>query len=525
MKNKLHCIALAASLQAAVAVHGAITVFRNGDDFLVKSRFSAEKDIVIRITRVANEESYLVPAGSDILEYAKGLRLHANADEYPATMFSGYGYLSGNHGSSYGRLVTIPGHGMTDQEIGTELKDADNKRYCIIRIEDPDNLFIHPLNTGTPGRAWFTTFKGDKLFRNGTELKVTASKMGQMRPLNRIYRLELLMDGTKPLPDKTVMQCDFLDQILVHDVVQPEAVVDYLLSHPGRKPVPEFQPKWMMQKMDNSPELQDYAKLPVLMQVENRYRYQDRGCSVLYRKCSFPVNLRSVTQLEQMFGWGGGAIASAALEDFYIPKLKPLRIPKRGDAEQFLEADFSAVFRMPKKMDVSYTIQSKDCIDPEDLPDRFIRLSGKDRHEYGIALGYSLISGCTAKDNRGKDRNDIYFLYHTKKMYPYAYTLKNVTPGTAMETVSYKQYFSPEDDPDATAFYYHRQQDSLIVYFDCHKPLQNHRLNLPPELTGKKLTVIEKTPSVILPEISSVPEAGILFDVNAPHGYLVLKID
>jgi hypothetical protein len=110
-------------------------------------------------------------------------------------------------------------------------------------------------------------------------------------------------------------------------------------------------------------------------------------------------------------------------------------------------------------------------------------------------------------------------------MYPYAYTLNDVTPGTAMETVSYKQYFSPEDDPDATAFYYHRQQDSLVVYFDCHKPLQNHRLNLPPELAGKKLTVIEKTPSVILPEISSVPEAGIHFDVNAPYGYLVLKID
>lgn len=525
MKNKLHCVALAASLQTVVAVQGAITVFRDGDDFLVKSRFSDDKDIVIHINRIANEASYLVPTGSDILEYEKGLRLHKNTDEYPATFFGNYGYLSGNHGSSYGRLVTIPGHGMTDQEIGAELNDVDNNRYCIIRIEDHDNLFIHPLNTGKPGKAKFVFFNGDRLFRNGTELKVTAAKMGQMYPLNRIYRLELLMDGTKPLPDKTVMQCDFLDQILVHDVVRPEAVVDYLLNHPGRKPVPEFQPKWMMQKMDNSPELQEYAKLPALMQVENRYRYQARGCSVLYRKCSFLVNLSSVQQLEQMFGWGGGAIAPAELEDFYIPKLKPLRIPKRGNAEQFLEADFSAVFRMPKEMDVRYTIQREASIDPEDLPDRFIRLSGKDRREYGIVLGYSLFSGCTAKDNRGKDREDIYLLYRGKKMYPYAYTLNDVTPGTAMETVSYKQYFSPEDDPDATAFYYHRQQDSLVVYFDCHKPLQNHRLNLPPELAGKKLTVIEKTPSVILPETSSVPEAGIHFDVNAPYGYLVLKID
>lgn len=415
MKNKLQRLAFAASLNAAVAVQAAITVFRNGDDFLVKSRYSAEKDIVIRITRIANEESYLVPAGSNILEYANGLRLHANADEYPATLFGSYGYLSGNHGSSFGRIVTIPGHGMTVQETGTELTDAGNNRYCIIRIEDRDNLFIHPLNTGTPGRARFSSFSGDKLFRKGAELTVTAAKMSQMYPLNRIYRLELLLDGTTPLPDQTVMKCDFLDQILVHDVVQPEAVVDHLLRHPGRKPVPEFQPVWMMQKMDNSPDLAEFAKLPALMQVENRYRYQDRGCSVLYRKCSFPVNLLSVRQLEQMFGWSGGAIAPAPLEDFYIPKLKPLLMQERGKPEQPLEADFSAVWRLPEKMDVSYTIQRKDYLDPADPPDRFIRLTGKTHREYGIALGYSLFSGCTARENSGKNQEEAFYLYRSKK--------------------------------------------------------------------------------------------------------------
>ncbi len=525
MKNKLLRFALAASLNAAIAVQADITVFRNGDDFLVKSRFSAEQDIVIRITRIANEESYLVPAGSDILAYSGGLRLHANSDEYAATSFGSYGYLSGNHGSSFGRIVTIPQHGMTDQAIGTELSDTGKNRYCIIRIEDPDNLFIHPLSTGIPGHPKFTSFGGDKLFLNEVELKVTAAKMGQLYPLNRIYRLELLLDGTTPLPDQTVMTCNFLDQSLVHDVVQPEAVVDFLLTHPGQKPVPEFQPAWMMQKMDNSPGLSEFAKLPALMQVENRCRYQERGCSVLYRKCSFPVNLLSVRQMEQMFGWNGGAIVTAPLVDFYIPKLKPMRIPERENPAQFLEADFSAVYRMPKSMDVSYTIGKDAYLDPANPPDRFIRLTGKEQREYGIALGYSLFSGCTARNNFGKNQEEAFFLYRSKKMYPYAYTLNNVIPGTVMESVSYKQYFSPEDDPDATAFYFHRQQDSLVVYFDCHKSLKNHRMNLPTSLAGKTVTVIEKSPSIILPALSLVPEEGIHFDVEGAYGFLVLKID
>ncbi|MFA6929874.1 MAG: hypothetical protein WCT05_06065 [Lentisphaeria bacterium] len=85
--------------------------------------------------------------------------------------------------------------------------------------------------------------------------------------------------------------------------------------------------------------------------------------------------------------------------------------------------------------------------------------------------------------------------------------------------------FSPLDDPEATAFFFHQQLDSHVVYFDCHKPLKNHRLNLPLSLTGKALTVLEKTPSVILPKISRVPEEGICIDVDTDSGFLVLKID
>ncbi|MFA6929875.1 MAG: hypothetical protein WCT05_06070 [Lentisphaeria bacterium] len=77
MNTKLQHLVIVASLNAVITLQAAITVYRTGDNFLVKSRFSDEKDIVIRITRIANEESYLVPSGSDILEYASGQHLHA----------------------------------------------------------------------------------------------------------------------------------------------------------------------------------------------------------------------------------------------------------------------------------------------------------------------------------------------------------------------------------------------------------------------------------------------------------------
>ena len=59
-----------------------ITVFRKVNELLVQSRWSEEKDLIIHISRFANEASYLVKHGSDIRNYKKGIRLHQSYDEY-----------------------------------------------------------------------------------------------------------------------------------------------------------------------------------------------------------------------------------------------------------------------------------------------------------------------------------------------------------------------------------------------------------------------------------------------------------
>ena len=123
-----------------------------------------------------------------------------------------------------------------------------------------------------------------------------------------------------------------------------------------------------------------------------------------------------------------------------------------------------------------------------------------------------------------KDRNSIYYFYTSKKMYPYSYALFNNKPGLTLRTVSYKQYFNPALDPDLTAFYYHKQDNSWVVYMDCHKSLQNKKIQLPEELRGKKITILEKTPSITLRSSSEQTAAELVFDVSE-QGSLVLKLD
>lgn len=79
-----------------------------GNEFVVRSEFSPTQDLVIRTWNTANEAAYLIPKNLPLKDYRKGQLIHMNSDEYPAEAFGGWGFLSGNHGSPFGRTLLIP---------------------------------------------------------------------------------------------------------------------------------------------------------------------------------------------------------------------------------------------------------------------------------------------------------------------------------------------------------------------------------------------------------------------------------
>jgi len=510
----------------ALGAQEMITVYRNGNEFFVRSGFSAKYDIVIRNWLVANEAAYLLEPEKPITDALKGKLLHISSDDYPATSPLGaFGVLSGNHGSPFARTLSLPEHGFTTADLGGKVNESDGYAYYIMQIVDKNHVLIHPEGNHNTEKPGFRGHSTAPLFYKEQELKFTESKFTQMHPLNRITDFRILTDGGNEVPDKTEIKCHYLDFIFVHDVVSPLAAVQWMKENPGRKPSPEWKDTGMM--FVNSKELRethaDYMKLDALATYHNRFRFEARGACVNYRKAVYLSALSSVSSLDVMFGWNGD-IAGKDKEEFYIPKLKPVKVAGYQNGNELL-CDFSAIFRMPNPMQVNSQITAKDCLDPSDPPDRFIRVVGNEKREYGIALGYSLFLGCTARPRNISEQDSLFHLWHTKKMYPYAYTLKNVKPGKTMETVAYKQYFDPQAEPDATAYYWHHQGDSLIVYLDFHQPLAPKIFQLPTESTGKKISILEKTPSVTLRSGNFVSGEGtVTLEVNGNYGYLVMKL-
>jgi hypothetical protein len=496
-----------------------ITVFRDGNEILVQSGFSEEKDIVLHIFRVANERAYLIPKGDNLLDYQigepkndsplfiyqNGELMHRGNDDFSAISFERYGFLGGNHGSSSGRKLNIPGHGMDVKDIGAKLVDEKGAAYYIMRIIDKDNILIHPDGGGKLGFPNFTQHKDEKLFRDGKEIGFLKSSMEQMYPGIRINEIAFLVNGKESLSDKTVVKCDFLEHIVDYDVIMPDAVVEMVSKNPGKEPD-------MIAK-----------ELPALLKARTVFSYQPKGTCVLYQKYKITHDFAGITCLGTCMTWAG-SIAEKKNTEFYIPKLKPLKV-KGYENSPDLDCDFAAIYKMPDAMNVNYNIFKTDCLNSDDPPDRFIRLAGGEKREIGVAVGYSLIEGTTAKANKASDRTLIYHIWKTKKLYPYCFSVKNPKNGDEKYSVVYRQYFDPQIEPDTTAFYYHKEGNSDVVYLDFHKTLKEKTIRLPDNFTGKKITIIEQTPSLTLHTDKTVPQKGITLSVQDNYGYLVLKLD
>ena len=510
------------------AAEESITVYKEGSDFFVRSKYSETEDLVIHTWRYANEKAYLIKRGAPLAAYAKGKVIHSSSDDYPAVApLGGYGTLSGNHGSFYTRCLTVPDHGLTGKDKGGVITEKKGTTYIILQIIDKDNLLIHPEGTANTVKPRFSSHSKAPLFYKGKALPFTKSVMRQLYPLNRITQWQLLADGTTPIPEKKEVKCRFADFIFVHDVLNPYYVVQSIKKNPQDKEVPQWSSARSMFLL-NTPELQkkygSYAKLPALATYANKFRFQPRGACVNYRKITYHVPLSQAKNLDVMLGWTG-LTATQKRQFFYIPKVKPVTITDRKTKETRVIDLASGIF-IPIKMEYSYYLSTKDALNIKDLPDRFIRICGDEkRYYYGVALGYSLFMGHTAQKNMPGERGTLYHLYKSHKMYPFSSTPRNIPAGKVENVVAYRQYFDPQREPDATSFYCHYQGDSLIVYLDFHKKLVNKTIKLPEAAAGRKITVLEKTPLLTLHSSEKVPASGITLSNNAKHGYLVLKLD
>ncbi|MFA7158371.1 MAG: hypothetical protein WC299_03625 [Kiritimatiellia bacterium] len=493
-------------------------VLKQNDTLYVRSFFSPSQDVVIKVSgrfgyngQVNFLGGFLVPRAAPMKPEAldQGLSFHQCGDDATPWCLNGT-YIGGNHGASDVIEVTSKAHGLTVADLGSAWRDATNVTFYVLKIFSPDQVWVMSENKGKEPYWSFTrALKGPGLTRleDGKTLAVESSKLVQLWPACRINRKEYLVDGKNPLAEGAPTNCAFLDIAEDYDIVCPDAVLEAVKKNPGKE--------------------NDFVAPGLAAVVNNRiaYRFLPQGACVVKHHSAA---LRDF-QLSYM-----GFIQSAPLKrgdfdthEYFVPKTLPFKV---GD-QQF---DFKAIqdFSFPLKAGCEFMAAKNNLEDPANPPDRFIQFlgnteGGKTARKIGYALGYSLIEGITRPEIRAKNAKMPLWIWKTSKTYPHAIDDgmgKEVKAGTEFDCTAYRQYFDATANTNATCVYGHRQGDAYILYAHYHRPVEKDLIPLPPSLAGRKVTVIEKTPSVTVLSGAAVTAEGIAVSVTGAYGHIVFKM-
>ena len=504
------------TVAAGATDEGKLRVVKYGDYVFLRNAFSAQHDLVVRIGKgsnrqinFANARLVRVSAGMSEKELTAGTLIHGNGDDSTPWNVNGT-YIGGNHGCSDARVVTVPDHGLTTADLGSLWTDEAGAKFCLLKIADKDRLWLLPPSTGK-GDIWrFNRKYTGSTLKNkaGRTLTHTNVRMVQLTPACRIETQQYLIDGKTPLADGTPTACDFFDIVEEYDIINPASLVQDFLSHPGRE--------------------RSFTADHLASVIRNHitYRFYPNGANVIYYKA---------TALQEFRIRYMGFIQSAKLytgkfdtHEYYIPKTLPF-------TQDGIAYDFRAIqdYKPRPKSPLRFKSASNNIEDPQNLPERFIQFLGrkdgdKTAREVGYALGYSLINGLTKPTVRAKGAGNSLMLYTSAKSYPTAADSKMgpiIPAGTEFDCIAYRHYFHPAAQPNATCFYWHKEDADTVVHADYHTAVDRDALKLPAELVGKKITIVEKTPSLTIHTTKTVPAAGVIVSVSDGYGYVVFKVN
>ena len=505
------CVAMEKSMEQMQK----LIVVKNGHWVYVRSYFSPEQDIVISMQdtgtngQITFGHTRLVPCAlpNNPEAFEKVELFHGCGDDATPWLLNGT-YIGGNHGCSDARELTAKNHGLTVKDIGSEWTDEAGAKFYIIKIATADKIWILSENTGKDGIWKFnTSVKGNSLKSRADDrsLKFEGNKGVQITPACRIKEQLYLINGKTALGAGKITSCDFLDIVEEYDIIAPDSLLDMIIKNPGKET--QFTAR----------ELESVVTNHIV------YRFQPMGA------CT--VEHRSIARRNFNLGYMG-FIQSAPLtkgsfgtHEYHIPKTVPFELKGRNyDFANF--ADYSQ--KLPKEL--LFGKKYKNISDPGNPPDRFTQFLGEEKEgaptrKIAYVIGYSLIEGITRPEKRALNCETSLYLYVSNKTYPHAIDGGTVEKGKEFHCMAYRQYFNPSAYLNATSVYWHKEGDSYLLYIDYHKSMDKEIIKLPDFLSGRKLSIVEKTPSVKLLSEETVPAEGISLSVSDNYGYIVLRLD
>ena len=475
-----------------------------GQEIQTLTAFTSGKNIFNRFVQ-GNNVSLFLPAETPFEKWQTGEVFHEGWDDFAPWMSDGYSTVGANHGSPFTLKITMLRHWFFEKDMGRVLTDEAGKNFVLIGILSPSEFLIHSVPDYNTVPFFTQEVKGG-LYADGVKLDTASitpiqlpSLPGvQLLPHYRFNAVKLLADG-KEVPEDTVIECCKAELHWNIDLCLPDALLEYLETHPGR---------FVSQV---SPEISSTVHLDLLFTFQPGSAYTVVCDAVFMRD----VDTLLKFGLLQHYGTTG-----FDRHEKLIPKLKPFELAYCTKEPEMI--DLNRPYLLREKPCGRRHFMKNDCLDPADPPRDYIDLFGRDgKRELGVAIGYSATRGITAKDS--PDRGDFLLsLPVTGKIYPYAFYKEKVKAQETFHLSAYRQYIDPSGTKAAAA-YGHFEEDGFIFRSFWHTSAEE-TFCFPQALAGKTFEVIEMSGDITLPSSGKIASDSSLSVAVRSSGSLTLRV-
>jgi hypothetical protein len=427
-----HGVTVANAVQGLLATTG-ITVYRDGDDMLLRTGFDDSNDLILPICLSRGDESQLmmqtdthgsvclVPAGTAEVQVwpvlLTGTAIHlANDDNAPIAVNWG-GHIAGNHGWPAGSTVTLVGHDKTTSDLGSIWTDG-TRQYTLLAIPSSSALlFGGPYTLSSGVVVGDTTLPSTTLTHvSGATHTSSVSIAGgvaltQIHPSSHSHAVTALLDG-RPFGDgrSNGQALTFKE---TYTVVSYKGLIDTARANIGTSVFTLL------------------TSCPSFGTVTNTYRFTGKKQTICQRFAA-----------EEKVTVGLKATQFAALNTLLGSDVVRQFIPGVGvvggnDFRTYV--DLAAVT-------VDANITPVACLDPTDPPKSATQwvhsLSGVPR--FGMALGYLPVDDSTPQQ-RVKNASAQYWQIRasSKKSYPQIGYSQTLNAGETVQGTAFREYLAP----------------------------------------------------------------------------------
>lgn len=505
---------------------GTVKVVKAAGVLYVRTRWSSTEDLVQKLT-LATGTTYSNDVinfdGAKVIDRTAAYSATASAYASSTTTLATQGddacpaaynatYIGANHGPNFVMEVTANAHGKANADVGSAWVDGSARKFYLMRVVDSNTLWFLSENIGTAtGWDFDVTFSGATLTHssgatNTGAITIGASGVTQLYPITQNRTKAIRLDGLVNVHRDGVYTCRSLQVVESYDIPNVASALDLVKGTTGQTG----------DRVYTDPSITSQSRLTMA------YVFAPNGSCTVY----------STFQAKQALTIGYVGFIQASALSFsgksllqYIPKV----LPWVGGIKTW---DWAATEDISGTLEL-YRAQAAQWADANNPPDRMAQLvKNGSVKEFGFLCGFSPLRGVGVPATRKTHVDDALILFDTRKMYPKGIEqggsqfggVGTVTAGSRYDAVAYRCFYNLKPHQDTTVFTWFMDGSDVVVVFDCHQAVTAKVLPLPPQFTGKTVTVVEKHANLTLLGGSYVSTDGLIVTVTGTYGYAVLRL-